>query len=96
MTPNQTQIADNLLRELSDRGQIVEGGWKAMEILSLSGHSELQRSEMRKAFFFGAQHVFASMLNMMDDGREPTEQDLKRMTLLQDELEKFTIEMKMP
>lgn len=92
--PRAQQLADNLLRELSDRGQIIEGGWRAYELLTLRGTSELQRSECRKAFFFGAQHLFASVLGMMDEDKEPTAQDLERMDKLDKELKRFIEEMK--
>lgn len=90
----QKQIADNLVRELSDRGQIVEGGWRAYELLSgLSEASEPIRREMRNAFFLGAQHTFASVIGMLEPGTEPTQQDLERMTLLFNELETFKKEI---
>ncbi len=92
MTPKE--IADALLRECSDRGQIVEGGWKAYEILNgLTKASEVQRNECRKAFFLGAQHVFASMLGMLDPGTEATELDLERMDKLDAELRRFIKEL---
>ncbi len=92
----QKEIADNLTRELADRGQIIEGGWKALEILSLQGVSDVQRSEMRKAYFLGAQHLWASMMGILDPapGVEPTELDMERFTKIDAELEKFVEEMK--
>ena len=92
--PRAKQIADALLRELSDRGQIIEGGWKAYEKLTLEGTSEIQRSECRKAFFFGAQHLFASVLGMLSPDAEPTELDLERMDKLDAELRRFLEEIK--
>jgi len=62
------EIADALTRECADRGQIIEGGWKAMELLMLKDASDIQRSEMRKAYFFGAQHLFASIMNILEPG----------------------------
>lgn len=93
MTPQQ--IADALTRECIDRGQIIEGGWKAMEILMLKGASKIQRTEMRKAYFFGAQHLFASIMGILEPGDiEPTELDMERMTKINEELEKFVEDMK--
>ena len=93
--PKLQAVADNLLRELSDRGQIVEGGWKAYELLTnLKMASEVQRTECRKAYFFGAQHLFASVMGMLDPGREPTERDMERMTKLHTELEVFVEQMR--
>lgn len=93
--PVQRQIADNLLRELSDRGQIVEGGWKAYELLTgLSKTSDLQRKECRKAFFFGAQHVFGSLVTMLEPGTtDATDTDIERMKKLDAELRQFLKEM---
>lgn len=91
--PSQ-QIADALLRELSDRGQIVEGGWKAYEILTLEGTSEVQRNECRKAFFFGAQHLFASVIGMLSPESEPSDLDVERMSKLDAELRAFLEEIK--
>jgi hypothetical protein len=53
----------------------------------------IQISEMRKAYFFGAQHLFASVLNMLDPGSDPTDKDLRRMDLLEQELKAFVAEM---
>jgi hypothetical protein len=48
------------------------------------------------AFFGGAQHLFGSINTMLDDGpdTEPTEQDLRRMTLIAHELNTFIEEYK--
>lgn len=90
----QRQIADALNRELADRGQIIEGGWKAFEILSLQECSELQRTEMRKAYFFGAQHLWATVMNILEPGEEPTELDMERMSKINAELDRFVEEIK--
>jgi hypothetical protein len=88
------KIANALLQELSDRGQIIEGGWKGYELLvGLKDAPEVQRIECRKAFFFGAQHLFASVLGMLDSGAKTTNQDLERMTKLDAELKKFIQEI---
>jgi hypothetical protein len=88
------EIADALTRECIDRGQIIEGGWKALEILMLKDASDVQRTEMRKAYFFGAQHLWASVMGMLEPGLEPTELDMERMDKIHKELEKFVEEMK--
>ena len=88
------EIADALTRECTDRGQIIEGGWKALELLMLKDASDIQRSEMRKAYFFGAQHLFASIMNILEPGAEPTDLDMERMTKIHEELEKFVEEIK--
>jgi len=90
----ERQIAEALTRECIDRGQIIEGGWKALELLMLKTASDIQRSEMRKAYYFGAQHLWASIMNILEPGAEPTELDLERMTKINEELNRFIEEMR--
>jgi hypothetical protein len=44
---------------------------------------------MQKAFYAGAQHLWGSLMSGLDDDREPTEQDERRMALIDAELEAF-------
>jgi len=91
------KAAEAVTRELADQGRIIEGGFRAMAIitgLDQPGITEVQRSEMRKAYFFGAQHLFASMFQMMEPGVESTEADERRLSLIFEELKKFVQELK--
>lgn len=73
----------------------MEGGWQAyLMICHLENSPEVQRMEMRKAFFAGAQHLWGSIFAVLEGGTEPTDSDLKRMTLINDELEKFIQDLK--
>lgn len=57
--------------------------------------SEIQLDEMRKAFFAGAQHLFASIMVVLDLGSEPTDKDMERMNRINDELSQFAEEFKL-
>ncbi len=46
-------------------------------------------SECRLAYFFGAQHLFSSIMGVLDEGTEPTEDDLRRLDLINTELAAF-------
>jgi hypothetical protein len=84
------QLAQKLTRELIDRGKLVEAGWATMRVLVLPKDvSSTQVSEMRKAFFMGAEHVFTSIMTMLEMDREPTPLDFQRLDNLQNELEAF-------
>jgi len=48
---------------------------------------------MRKAFFMGAQHLYASIMGILEPGAEPTDKDLDRMGLIHNELEAFRMEV---
>lgn len=97
MKDPKQQLIDKITSEWADKGKIVEGGWQAF--LAVGMHKAappVQIAEMRKAYFLGAQHLFASVLNMLDPGSEPTDRDLRRMGSLHRELEAFVAEMRQP
>lgn len=85
---------DLLTAKLADDGRLIEAGWAVMKAKMLEGAPPIQVEEMRKAFYFGAQHLFASIVSVLDAGEEPTEQDLDRMSLIDAELKAFIEEMK--
>jgi hypothetical protein len=92
-TPEQ-QLIDRITSELADQGRIVEGGWRVFMATGMPKSAPaIQIAEMRKAYFLGAQHVFASVITMLDPGSEPTDKDLRRMDLLHRELKRFVDEM---
>lgn len=83
------------LKKLTDKGLLIEAGWVSLRIAVLPRDApEIQVREMRKAFFAGAQHLFASMTNIMDDDREPTEDDLRRVEMIHVELEAWGDQLK--
>lgn len=88
------RLSDELVKKLADEGRVVEGGWAAMRLLTVPPDAPaIQVNEMRKAFFMGAQHLYASIMEIMDKDREPTERDFKRMELIHNELEAFRKEV---
>lgn len=90
---NVRDITDKLTRELTDKGRIIEAGFVAMRLTAMHPDApEDQVKEMRMAFFAGAQHLFGSLMSVMDSDREPTERDLKRMDLIHAELSGFIMD----
>ena len=83
-------VATEVTKRLTDEGKLVEAGWVIFRKLVLPKDApEDQIREMRIAFFAGAQHVFSSIMNVLDPGEEPTEKDMKRMDHLHNELQRF-------
>lgn len=81
---------ERLSRELTDNGKLIEAGWLGMRIACrLEGAPAIQLDEMRNAFFGGAQHLFSSIMTILDPGAEPTDKDLERMDLIDRELKEF-------
>jgi hypothetical protein len=48
---------------------------------------------MRKVFYMGAQHLWASVFGCMDPDREPTAGDMRRMQNMHTELAAFELEL---
>jgi hypothetical protein len=82
-----------LSRELVDKGKLIEAGWISLRLAAISPEAEaVQLNEMPMAFFAGAQHLFGSIMSIMDEDREPTDADMNRMSLISDELDTFIAE----
>jgi hypothetical protein len=81
---------ERLTKELIDQGKLIEAGWVSMRLAcKLEDAPAIQLREMRMAFFAGAQHLMGSMMSALDPDAEPTDDDLRRMGLIHDELERF-------
>lgn len=94
MNEEQRKLHDAIATKLTDEGKLIEVGWATMNAFVLPADaSPTQRAEMRKAFFMGAQHLFASIMGILEPGAEPTDKDLDRMTLIHNELEAFRKEV---
>lgn len=84
------KLVDELTKKLVDDGKLIEAGWQSMRLLAIPADaSEVQLTEMRNAFFGGAQHLFGSIMSMLDLGSEPTTADLRRMDQIEKELQEF-------
>lgn len=99
MEPTKEQIrkvADELSKRLSDDGRLIEAGWAILRGMAVAPDApEIQLREMRFAYMAGAQHLFSSIMNILDPGEEPTDRDLHRMELISNELEAFRKEMEL-
>lgn len=81
---------ERLSRELADQGKLIEAGWVGLRVAcDLHDAPKDQLQEMRNAFFAGAQHLFSSIMTVLDPGAEPTDKDLERMDLIDRELKAF-------
>ena len=84
------QAASDLTKDLTDRGKLVEAGFTVFASFAISKDAPpIQLSEMRLAFMAGAEHVFSSIMNILDPGDEPTAADLRRMDLIHRELDEW-------
>ena len=94
MNEQQRKIHDELMKRFTAEGRLIEAGWRSMLLLVLPKDAPaVQVDEMRKAFFMGAQHLYAALMCIMDADREPTDADLAKMGLIHNELEAFRKEV---
>lgn len=78
-----------LSKQYADEGKLIEAGWFALQQLALPADAPpIQIREMRQAYMAGAQHLWASIMAVLDpEGDEPTPADLRRMDLIAKELD---------
>jgi len=87
-----TAAIDEVTKKLVAEGKLIEAGFAAYIVVTwgtdaLPAMTNTQLGMLRTAYFSGAQHLFASMMSMMDPGDdEPTGDDLARMDQINDEL----------
>jgi hypothetical protein len=87
---------ERLSRELADQGRLIEAGWVGYRLMVMSPTAPpIQLDECRLAFMAGSQHLFSSLMNILDPGAEPTDADLRKMDLIELELLKFAEEFEL-
>ena len=73
-----------------DEGKLIEAGFVLFANSVISKDAPpVQYSEMRLAFMAGAEHIFSSILNVLEEGDEPTDADMRRMELVQGEIDEW-------
>jgi len=84
------EITRQVTAKLVDEGKLIEAGWMSFRYFVIpKDASPIQVEEMRKAFFAGAQHLFGSIMSVLDPGEEPTDRDLDRIEAIHNELQRF-------
>lgn len=68
----------------------IEHGWKSYRRAVIpKGASRVQVSECRQAFFSGALILFQGIMGSLDEGDEPTEDEMARLDRIDEELSRF-------
>ena len=89
------KLIEEFTKRLVDQGKIIEAGWIGLKMTSIPADaSKTQIKEMRNSFFAGAQHLYSSIMTMLEPGQDETENDLTRMALIDTELRNFIKEFK--
>lgn len=83
------QTAHDITKQLGDSGHLIMGGFAAFLLMHKIDPKTADvgpLAMLHEAYMGGAQHLWHSMLSIMDPGREPTAADYKRMDLIEAEL----------
>lgn len=90
------QFLEQLSRRLADEGMLIEAGWVALRIQTIPLDAPaVQLQEMRMAYMAGAQHLFSSIMTILEPGQDETTADLTRMDLIHKELAAFEKELRL-
>lgn len=82
---------DAIAKGLADRGLLVHAGFVALLRTPIAaGKTDAQLEDLKVAYMAGAQHLWASVMTVMDPGGEPTAADMRRLDLISRELEVWT------
>jgi hypothetical protein len=80
----------DITRGSAQEGKLIAIGWYGFaKHVMPPDVSEVQLRDMCIAFFAGADHLYSSIMSMLDPGVEETPGDLQRMEAIHHELEQF-------
>ena len=92
------KIAAAVTKEAADEGNLIETGFNALrELVIAKDAPRIQVDEMRLAYMAGAQHLWASIMSVLDPGSGETPGDVQRMEKIQAELDSWrqTLELRL-
>lgn len=79
---------------MSDAPRLLQGEWETfVEAIGLTAAPEVQRTDMRRAFFAGARAYSGFIMRHASGGDEPIQEDMAMMEALQVEMSAFLEDM---
>jgi hypothetical protein len=69
--------------------QLILEQWNEFSKLIPKNAPEVQRKEMKRAFYFGAQSILFKVIAVLAPESEPTQEDIQIMVDLDQELQEF-------
>jgi len=84
------QAMERIAQGLADQGMLIEAGWVMFRLVAMPGEAQSRVLDSHKeAFFSGAQHLFGSIMSLLEPGDDETPADIARMDNIHAELERF-------
>lgn len=77
----------DLTHKLVSDGKLIEGGFAAYVLASKLDVTDPRLPALHDAFWAGAEHLWSSIMATLDPEREPTDADMRRMELIQTEVD---------
>lgn len=90
LTPVE-KLASEISHKLADEGLLIKAGFIGYLAACFPDErlSDIQGQEMEQSFMAGALHLWTSVMHILDPGEEPTDRDLRRMDLIEEELRRY-------
>jgi hypothetical protein len=86
---------DEITKKLMKEGKLIEAGWITLLLTLIPPTANKEQiNAMKLAFYLGCQHLYSSLVTGLDEDKEPTEEDMKKMELIHKELDVFDKELK--
>jgi len=93
---DKDEVGRELTRRLIEQGALIEGGFAAFLSQVIKNASTETIAMLRIAYISGAEHMFSSMMTVMDVGEEePTEADIHRMNKIHEEVERYRAQLQL-
>ena len=84
------EMIDAISKKLADDGKIIAAGFAGLRLSIIPpGAPQAQVDDMEAAYMGGAQHLWSSIMSILDPEAEPTLADLRRMDLIDKELRAY-------
>jgi hypothetical protein len=78
-----------LSKTLIEEGRLVEAGFRSFQAIAFPNADPQHVLDLKCAFFASAQHLFGTILSILDPGQEPTDTDMLRISQIAEELDGF-------
>ena len=88
-------LVQKIQQRLIDEGRPIAAGWQIYRLVLLKLGPHETNAVAEDAFLAGCEYTFTTMIGMLEEGREPTEADFRRLDQIHAEIEQIQARMKL-
>jgi len=92
-TPEQEREIAEAMKEVADKGMLVAAGFAAFRIVAGDKVPPDMMLIVHTAYMAGAEYLFTTIMSVLDEGEEATGNDLNRIELIYQELQRWRDKM---